>query len=139
MPTAKKGAEAHGIESGVPEGVIVKGADVLVETPFTDSPEVVELKAKLAESNAENERISAEKAEMYFALNQPSSVVVEPTTSETATLSEPKVKLLTVKFLEAHSFSVGMRDVVALKGDKHEVDVHIANKLTSRKIAVIIN
>ena len=61
------------------------------------------------------------------------------TAQDVVEVAKTKEQLVKVKFLKAHDFSFGMKDIKAVKGDVKEVDLFIANKLTARGIAITIN
>ena len=70
------------------------------------------------------------------------AVVLDKANDEDASLAkavEKKVKLIRVKFLEKHSFNMGIQKYNASVGQVLEVEPHLANKLLSRKIAYILS
>lgn len=53
-------------------------------------------------------------------------------------LMERKGKMLTVKFMKAHTLNIGGVKTEYVKGDKAEVELHTGNLLSQRNIATII-
>ena len=102
-----------------------------------ETKEVETTTTKKAEDNNTNASADVKDAEVKAA-----EVVEEAEAGKNpiaeAVVEKKEVKLYKVKFVKNHEFNLGLNKVSAKKDETKFVELHIANKLTQRNIAVII-
>lgn len=118
--------------------------DKKADEPSSDKDaEIAELKEQLAKSKAEtSEKDAVIKSQQEEIAKVSEDALASKSTTNVVDIAETAnggEKLYKAKFLKDHSFSMGLKDIHALKGQSKMVDIFTMNKLSARGIAVLVD
>lgn len=113
------------------------------ESSVDKDAEIAELKEQLAKSKAEtSEKDAVIKSQQDEIAKVSEDALASKNTTNVVDVAETSKggeKLYKAKFLKDHSFSMGLKDIHALKGQSKMVDIFTMNKLSARGIAVLVD
>ena len=141
---AKTTAPAKGTEKEAESPELVEMREKLAKAEADkkeaeDRAKEAEKAQKEAEKEAEKARSEAEKARSEAEKAKVKADESEEDTTEVEAVVNRKEKLYTVKFIETHTMYHDKKSRTFQKNDVAEVDLNVANKLFQRKIAVVIS
>lgn len=110
-----------------------------------ETPEVEEVVEEVVDTAVTEEDAAKQKTpptpvkEEAPAPKKPATAKKVAEAAEVVEASAKKGKWVKVSFIQAHTFNIGTQRIEAKKGDRMDLELHLANLFAERRIAFIIS